>query len=112
MIDSYSFGSITINNKVYNSDVIIYPDRVNSSWWRKVGHELCPEDIQEILEQKPEVLIVGTGDPGLMKILPDTKEVLKEKDIELLVYPTRDAVKIYNEICQKRLTIAALHLTC
>jgi hypothetical protein len=31
IINSYNFGSITINGKVYHSDVIIFPDRVKSS---------------------------------------------------------------------------------
>lgn len=31
-IDHYSFGKIIINGKTYPSDVIIYPDSVDSSW--------------------------------------------------------------------------------
>ena len=39
-IDSYSFGRIVINGKTYTSDVIIFPDKVDASWWRKEGHLL------------------------------------------------------------------------
>jgi len=31
MIDSYSFGNITIDNKKFNIDLIIYPDHINPS---------------------------------------------------------------------------------
>lgn len=35
MINSYDFGRIVVDGKAYTSDVIIFPDRVNSYWWRK-----------------------------------------------------------------------------
>ncbi len=35
-ISDYSFGNITINGETYTKDVIIYPDRIFSLWWRKV----------------------------------------------------------------------------
>lgn len=33
IVDDYSFGRIKVGGKEYTSDVIIYPDRVDSSWW-------------------------------------------------------------------------------
>ena len=55
-IDSYQFGEIVISGKKYLSDVIIFHDRVIDNWWRKTGHELCPDDITEVFEGNPEVL--------------------------------------------------------
>ena len=46
LIESYSFGKISINGKIYHSDVIIFPDRVYDSWWRKEGHILHLEDLK------------------------------------------------------------------
>jgi hypothetical protein len=40
MIESYKFGEIIITGKKYDSDLIIYPDHIDSSWWRKEGHLL------------------------------------------------------------------------
>jgi len=34
MIESYSFGQMVIDGQEYTSDLIIFPDRINSSWWR------------------------------------------------------------------------------
>jgi hypothetical protein len=64
MIDNYSFGKISIDGKTYSSDVIIFPERVHDSWWRKEGHSLCLEDIQDVFDYLPEVLIIGRGSPG------------------------------------------------
>ena len=112
MIDSYSFGKIVIDGKMFNSDLIIYLDKVNDSWWRKSGHLLQKEDLSEIIKYNPEVLIVGTGDNGLMKIPNDTKQFLESKGIELIYEKTRKACDIYNKLKGKRRIVAALHLTC
>jgi len=113
MIDSYDFGQIVVNGRRYTSDVIVFPDRVREGWWRKGGHRLCVEDIEEAVEEgKPEVLVVGTGYSGLMKVLPETESYLKSKGIELIVQSTREACKTFNRLVGSKRVIAALHLTC
>jgi hypothetical protein len=111
-IDSYSFGRIVINGREYNSDVIIYPDHVNSSWWRKVGHSLCADDIQDIIKAEPEILIIGTGSAGAMTVPPDTERYIKSKGIRVVIQPTKSACDTYNKLCTTHRVIAALHLTC
>ena len=112
MIDSYSFGSITVDGRRYTSDVIIYPDRVDSSWWRKEGHNLCMEDLEGVLRYRPEVLVIGRGKPGLMAVSADLTAQLRERGIEVHSAPTAKAVKLYNRLCSEKNTVAALHLTC
>lgn len=112
MIDSYSFGEIVINGTKYTSDVIIYPDKVDDSWWRQRGHLLQKEDLKDVIEYNPKVLIVGTGDDGLMKVSDDTKQFLKSKGIEFISEKTEKACDIYNSLKEKRNVVAALHLTC
>ncbi|UCF96635.1 MAG: hypothetical protein JSV89_15860 [Spirochaetaceae bacterium] len=112
MIDSYSFGSITIDGKNYSSDVIVYPDRVDSSWWRKEGHNLCLEDIEEVLRYRPEVLVIGQGKPGLMKVGKELTKQLRQRGIEVRSGPTAKAVRLYNELSTGKKIVAALHLTC
>jgi hypothetical protein len=72
-IDSYSFGRIVIEGQAYTSDVVIYRDRVDASWWRKEGHRLHADDIAEALNAHPDVLIIGTGYEGVMAV---PKEVM------------------------------------
>jgi len=112
MIDSYSFGSITVNGRRYTSDLIIYPDRVESSWWRKEGHNLCMEDLQDVLHYRPEVLVIGKGKPGLMAVREDLIEQLAQRGIEVHTAPTARAVKLYNRLSPDKKVVAALHLTC
>ncbi|RKY67487.1 MAG: hypothetical protein DRQ02_07170 [Candidatus Latescibacterota bacterium] len=111
-IESYQFGNITIDGETYTSDVIIYPDRVDSSWWRKQGHRLSIEDLKGIMEAEPEVLVVGMGSPGLMRVPPETRDYIEARGIELVVEPTDKAWKTYNRLKDSRKVVAALHLTC
>ncbi len=112
MIEDYSFGSITIDGKSYDSDVIIYPDRIDSSWWRKQGHRLQVEDIAEALEAAPEVLIVGCGASGLMQITGEVKKELCRRGIELEAADTAEACRIHNRLRDKKRIVTCLHLTC
>ena len=112
MIDSYEFGRIVVNGKRYDSDLIVFSDKVRSGWWRKEGHRLHVEDLKEVLEVKPEVLVVGTGYSGLMTVPPETRKYIESKGIELMVQKTTEACETFNRLGKSREVVAALHLTC
>jgi len=113
VIDSYDFGEIVIDGRRHTSDVIVFSDRVRDGWWRREGHRLCVEDIEEAVDEgKPEVLVVGTGYSGLMRVLPETERFLRSKGVELVVERTREACEIFNRLVKSKRVVAALHLTC
>jgi len=111
-IEHYSFGKITIQGKEYTSDAIIYPDRVDASWWRKEGHYLQKPDLTDIVAAKPELLIVGTGAHGVMTVPESTIAFLESHNIAVLVERTDKAVELFNNQPTGKKVIAALHLTC
>lgn len=111
-IESYSFGRMVIDGKTYTQDLIIYPGRIQESWWRKDGHSVGPDDIKEILKEKPEVLVVGKGSPGMMNVLSQTKEILQVAKITLIEEPTEKAVETYNRLSKTSRVCGAFHLTC
>jgi hypothetical protein len=111
-IENYKFGEIVIDGRRYSSDVIVYPDRIDSQWWRKEGHSLEPADVPEVLQAPPEVLVIGQGNPGRMDVPAETRRKLEETGIEVIVEPTTQACDTYNRLRGKRRVVAALHLTC
>ena len=111
MIQSFSFGQITIDGTTYLSDVIIYPDRVQAEWWRSEGHRLQKEDVEKIVAFRPDILMVGTGYGGL-KVSAETAAHIKSMGIELIVGKTEKICERYNELSPSQKVIAALHLTC
>ena len=112
MIDSYGFGKILINGEKYTSDIIIHPDRVDSNWWRKNGHRLLIEDLEEVLKEEPQTLIIGTGNMGLMLVSRDVRQFIEDKGIKLIVAKTKAACDEYNRLHHDERVICALHLTC
>ncbi len=112
MIEAYDFGRIVIDGKEYTSDVIIYPDHVDGNWWRKEGHRLQVVDIKKAIQEKPEILIIGTGASGLMEVPREVKNRITSRGIRLVVDTTKKACDEYNRLSVAGRTIAALHLTC
>jgi hypothetical protein len=111
-IEAYEFGKMVYGGKTYTSDLIIYPDRVDSSWWRLKGHLLQMEDLEDILKEGPDILIIGTGAVGIMKVPKKIKNQLEEKNIEVYVHRTGKAVEVFNSADKSKKVIGAFHLTC
>jgi hypothetical protein len=112
-ISEYEFGRIAIADRTYTSDVIIAPEQVIDSWWRKEGHNLQIEDLDDIVRAKPDMLIIGTGYYGRMQVPDETKQYLEEQGIKVIQAKTNDAVAEFNQLQKEYARIvAALHLTC
>jgi hypothetical protein len=107
----YSFGRLMVDGREHTSDLIVLPGRVITHWWRRQGHSLVIEDLEEVLDELPERLIVGTGAQGRMEPDPDAIRSLRERGVEVEVLRTDEAVARYGSLEPGR-TAAALHLTC
>lgn len=110
-IENYRFKYIEIDAESYTIDVIIHPDGVIPEWWRKSSHEVLPEDLDQYLDDFPEVLIIGTGKFGRMQVPQETEQWLEEKGTKVIQKKTDNACREYNE-SDKTVTGVALHLTC
>lgn len=112
MIESYKFGRIVIDGNAYNSDVIVFPERVEPDWWRETGHSLSIKDLVAVFKFGPETLIVGAGYSSMMKIPASTKNEIELKGMELICADTSSAVETFNRLSGTKIVIGAFHLTC
>jgi hypothetical protein len=112
MIERYEFGRITVDGTTYHSDVLLSPARVDDRWWRREGHRLHPEDLDQVIAAHPDTLVVGTGYFGRMQIDAAVTEALKKAGIALIACKTKEACAEYNRLTTSRNVMAALHLTC
>ncbi len=110
-LEDYSFGSLRVDGAEHTRDVIVLPTRVVGEWWRRDGHSLAIEDLEEVIDELPERLIVGCGAHGRLHPDPSVVEALAARGVEMEALPTADAVERYRESDPAR-TAAALHLTC
>lgn len=120
MIEEYHFGSITINDQVYEHDVEARSEGKVLEWWRKESHLIDIDDVKRAVEEDPEVIIIGTGHSDMAKVSQETKDFIEEKEIELIIDNTNGAVKAFNMVCEEseekerksRKVIGLFHLTC
>jgi hypothetical protein len=110
-IEGYRFGRVIVDGREETRDVVVLPDRVIRNWWRKEGHALVGEDLEDVLDDLPDRLIVGTGAWGQMRPDPGTLENLRRRGIEVQVATTDRAIRLFSE-GDPATTAAALHLTC
>lgn len=111
-IDQYNFGKIIVDGQEFAKDVIITPNKVLPNWWRQQGHKLHLQDLESIWEYNPEVVIIGTGKMGIMKVPNAVEEQIKEHNVQLFVERTPQACNRYNDMKRSHRVVAALHLTC
>jgi hypothetical protein len=111
-IDAFSFGSITVNGRTFTSDVVLFADRVQEGWNREEEHRPQIIEFADIVKAEPDVLIIGTGYAGVLKIADPVKNYLTSKGIDVRIEKTVHAVELFNELQEKEKVIAALHITC
>lgn len=120
MFQENKFGMIKFSGKEYPYDIIIHTDenvekRNKDLSRRKYGtsHILSAEEITYLLDEDPEILIVGLGQSGMLKIDKDTVELLYSKNVKLMDSPTPKAIEKFNKFKNQGKKLAAvIHITC
>ena len=111
-IDKFSFGSIIIDGKKYSRDVLILADGMVKK--RKGGflmfgsHGIKKEEFEELAEDRPEAIIIGTGTSGKASVAPEVEDWAKQRNLNLLVQPSYEAVTKLNELIEQKKKVAAL----
>lgn len=113
-VEEYRFGRIRIDGVDYAADVLLVAGEVRSPWWRRAGgHLFAPEDLGEVISAAPEVVVLGTGYFGLVRIAGETLEVFADAGSRVVSSRTGRAVEELNRLLDEgRDVAAALHLTC
>jgi len=113
MIEDYDFGVMVIGGRRYTRDLILVEDRIYPNWWRKEGHSLCLDDLKVVLNERPDILVIGTGYSGVMEVPKEVVEKLESMGISVIVEPTPKAYKTFNKLLREGKRVAgAFHLTC
>lgn len=111
MIDSYSFGRITIKGKDYEDIKIIGKKVVD---WQYIEHHTVTEgDVIDVFNDKPEYVVIGIGSSGLVHVTNEAINLAKEKHIKLLILDTRRACEEFNKLYKQGKRVnAIMHATC
>jgi len=116
-IQKTEFGSITIDDEVYEHDVVIrisgnVKKRKKKLSKQKYGtsHTVSLDEAKHILDEDAKHLIIGTGQSGALKLSDEAERYFKERGCSVELHPTPQAVDIWNKA--KGETIGMFHVTC
>ena len=111
---AFSFGSIRIDGTTYDYDVVIDRSQVSKrkkkpskKFRARFGH--TPISIDENIPWKCRRLVIGTG-TGALPVMEQVEREARDRNIELVIQPTAEAIKTLQENPDE--TNAILHLTC
>ena len=113
MITDFSFGRIVANGQTYTNDIKIVRDTLVPDWWRKNGHRVEIEDVQDALDTELEVLVIGKGQPGYMQAAHTLRQHLAERNITLIEAPTARAIETFNRLYKEgKKVCGGFHVGC
>ncbi len=116
-IDSVSFGSISVQGKTFNYDIVISLDRRVRKRKKKLSkqvfgtsHVISLAEAEFIFEPGAGKLIVGAGHNGMVILSTEAADFFRSKNCNVVLLPTPEAVHVFNSTTGK--TIALFHITC
>lgn len=116
-IEDSKFGSITIDGKTYEHDVILRLSGKVEKRQKKLSkemygtsHIISKAEAKFVFEDGCDVLIVGAGQEGNVRLSPEASDYFNKKGCKVLVQPTPEAIRSFNQSHDKK--ICLMHVTC
>lgn len=116
-INSTSFGSITVNKVKYQYDIYITLNGEVKKRKKKLSkavygtsHTISKDEAKYIYEDGSEVLIIGSGQYGAVKLSEEATDYFKKKNCHVIIIPTPKAIREWNLTNGK--AIGLFHITC
>lgn len=116
-IDAVAFGSVTVEGETFENDLHIRANgkvrRRKKKWARRdygTSHIIGPRELKRALRGDPELLIIGAGFDGMVRLADEGRELLDKRGVAWRLLPTPEAVEAWNAAEERRALI--LHVTC
>jgi hypothetical protein len=89
-------------------DIVVHDNGV--LWFRDKSHRVSREEIDAVVSGETEVLIIGKGWDGVLRV---DEDALNRQGIEIRVLRTPDAIATFNKLRQDGIKVALIcHSTC
>jgi len=116
-IEATEFGSITVDGTTYDHDVVIrLSGKVEKRRKRLskeeygTSHIVSKAEAKFVFEDGCELLIVGAGQHGNVRLSREASEYFDKKRCRVILQPTPEAISTFNQSPGKK--IALMHVTC
>jgi hypothetical protein len=115
-ISHLAWGRLEVEGQGAFKDAKLYPGGARDWDWRETGTRhvpgIQPADVTELLERGADVVVLAQGMLERLQVCPETLDLLRNRGIPAHVLPTRDAVRLYNELAAGHRVGGLFHSTC
>jgi hypothetical protein len=116
-IDGTEFGSITIDGKIYDHDVVIglsgevtkRKKRLSKEQYG-TSHILSKAEAKAIFEKGCDIVIIGAGQDGNLRLSGEAKDYFDAHGCQIVLQRTPQAIQAFNR--SRAHKIALMHVTC
>jgi hypothetical protein len=116
-IQSTTFGTITIDGKTYEHDVVVRLSGEVVKRKKKLSkklygtsHVLSEDEARFLFERGCDQVVIGSGQFGNVRLSPEAEAYFERKGCEVLLKPTPEAIQMFNRSRARR--IGLFHVTC
>ncbi len=116
-IERTAFGTITIDGKTYDHDVVIRLSgeivkrkKQLSKKYYGTSHVLSKDEAKFVFEKGCEQLIIGSGQVGNVHLSPEAEAYFTKKGCKVLLQPTPKAIHLFNGSMARK--VGLFHVTC
>ena len=116
-IEDTTFGSITIDGKNYEHDVVVRlsgevvkREKKLSKKYYGTSHVLSKDEAKFVFKKGCDQLILGSGQEGNVHLSPEAQAYFAKKGCAVLLQPTPKAIQTFNTSHAKK--IGFFHVTC
>ncbi len=115
-ISHLSWGRLETEDGRSFKDAKLFPGGARAWDWRETGTHhapgIQPADVAELIEHGAEAVVLTMGIWKRLQVCPETLQTLRERGIAAHVLQTEEAVRLYNELCEKAPVGGLFHTTC
>lgn len=116
-IDSTAFGSIVVNGKTQDHDIIIDMNGKVSKRKKKLSkqvygtsHVISKAEAEFIYEDGINAVIIGAGHSGMVILSNEADDFFRTRNCKIILLPTPDAADAFNNSTGN--FIGLFHVTC
>lgn len=110
-ITGVRFGEVEIDGKVFFSDMVAWWD--GKAEYIAKTHKLGINEFLMLAEKNPEIIVIGTGMNGIVKIAEEVVQIAEDKKIEIYSELSPKAAKMFNGfVADGKKAVAIIHSSC
>ena len=117
MIERTTFGTITVDGKTYEHDVVIRLSgevvkrkKKLSKKYYGTSHTLSKDEAKFVFEKGCKQLILGSGQMGNLHLSPEAEAFFAKKGCKVVLRPTHEAIRVFNKSRGRKAGL--FHVTC